>query len=527
MSTRETVPAATTKRRIRVGAIALGLAASFAVVGCGGVAKTNDSASSSSGTSGGKPVLTIGLSYGPTSLDPAKNNDQLSSIVSSMTNTPLFHEGSGFNVAPDLATSSKYVGKGNTVYEFTIRSGAKFSDGTPLNAQAVKAWLEYFVKANGPFASGLPIKTIQTPGPDTVRLVLSSPDPIMPLELSEFDNAGFVSNVQHSATLATTSDGVGPYVIDPSQTQVGSQFTLVPNKNYYDQSAIHYSKVVFKIISSNTSMLEALQAGQLDAANVDPAVVKGLTNSEFTIHHTPGGVAIIDFIDRNGSAFKELGNLDVRQALNYAINRQAIVKALDPEGSASDQIATDFSDPSLNNYYSYDPAKAKALLAAAGYQHGFTINMIDGGSLYGNEGDPTAQAVAQDWSAIGVKTQITSPASTSQLIEQSLSKKFALSELGFTNLPTLYVYAEILSPKSALNPFHADNPAVDAAVGAGAVAQGSAEAAAFQKVNDLITQEAAFAPVFTYFNDWAVSSHISGVDDSALEPWPSEWSSNG
>jgi peptide/nickel transport system substrate-binding protein len=518
----------TRKWQLRIATFACVVIAASVIAGCDGAAQTSSSASTSGGSSGGKPVLTIGLSYGPASLNPAKAGNGLPEVMFSLTNDALLHEGSGLNVGPGLATSWKFVGKGNTEFQFTLRSGAKFSDGNPLNAQAVKTWLEYFVKADGPFASAIPIKSIQTVGTDTVVLHLSSPDAILPLELSEYENAGFVSDVKNPAALSTGTDGVGPYVLDSAQSQIGSQYTLVPNKDYFDQSAIHFSKVIITIVSSTTSMLQALQAGQLDVANVDASVVQPLTSSGFTIDHVNGGVADVAILDWGGNLNKALGSVDVRQALNYAINRQVIAKALDPgDGKPTSQMETDYVDPALNDYYAYNPTKAKALLAAAGYPNGFTVNLLDAGSENGNEGDPVAQAVANYWAAIGVKTKITSAASNTQFVEQALSRAYSLGEYTPLLWPTAYTYSELLSPKGSLNPFHVDDPAIDKAFATAMVSQGSAQAAALRQVNDLMTEDAVSVPVFAFSDDWAVSKHVSGFDQSAIEPFASEWTWNG
>jgi peptide/nickel transport system substrate-binding protein len=492
------------------------------LAGCGGSAGAAGSANSSA--TGGKPVLTIGLSSAPASLDPAKDGSGLQNIMRSLTNQALFHMNTTGSADPALVSSWQYVGAGNTHFEFTLKPGIRFSDGTPLTAQAVKAWLEYFAKADGPFAAALPIGSIDTSGEYTVRLNLTSPDPIVPLELSEYQNWGLVSSLRDPGLLASGTAGVGPYVLDQSQTAAGSVYTLVPDKYYFDPSAIHFSKVVVKIISSPTSMLQALQAGQLDFASLDPSVAGSLSSSGFTVEHWTEGTADVVIIDRGGALVKALGDVRVRQALNYALNRSAITRALAGEyGTPVSQMQTDYSDPNMNDYYPYDPAKARSLLAAAGYPDGFTMNVIDPGAQGGNEGDPVVQAAAQYWSAIGVKTNVTPAASNAEYIEDALSKQYAVGEWTPDRLPTFLAYAEILSPEGSLNPFHDDDPAIDQAFEQAVVTQGSAAVSQWQKINDLMTQQAINVPVFAFQSVWAVSTHLGGVQQGSWMPFASDW----
>jgi peptide/nickel transport system substrate-binding protein len=502
-------------RPLRTGLVALSVASALMVA---------IPASGSASSSGSKPVLTVGLPLAPSSLNPAKNDNALSTMVSSMTYVPLISLGSGFNTVPALATSWKYIGKGNKTFQFTIRSGAKFSDGTPLTAKAVKAWLVYFTKvANGPFKTSVPIKSIQTIGTTTLRLKLTAPDPTVAFELSQYDNAGFVANVQHPKALSSTSDGVGPYVLDPSETQTGTQYTFLPNKNYYDQSAIHFSKVVFKIITSQSSMLEALQSGELNAADLTTGAVPSSVTSKYKLDPVSQGMANFYLFDLDGKLSPALGNVKVRQALSYAINRKAITKALDPTGTPTDQMPTDYTSPALNNYFSYDPAKAKALLAAAGYPNGFTVNILDSGTAHGNEGDPVTQAVAQDWAAIGVKLQITSSSSSSQYIQEGNSGTYSL--LGGTSVPTpLEVYYQLFwAPKGAINIFHDDFPALDKLMNTAAVASGAASAKAFAQAQAYVTKNVFNFPIFLYTDNWVVSNDITGFNKNQQEPWPVSW----
>src|SRR5450759_2477316 len=133
----------------------------------------------------------------------------------------------------------------------------------------------------------------------------------------------------------------------------------------------------------------------------------------------------LDFLLKDGTAVPAIGDVRVRQALNYAIDRTALAKVLG--GGKGRPVSSEFLpggdayDASLDNYYPYDVAKAKALLAAAGYPNGFkvTILSIPVGGL-----DTLAQAGASYWEAIGVTTTIDNKTTASDYIGGTVSGQY-------------------------------------------------------------------------------------------------------
>jgi peptide/nickel transport system substrate-binding protein len=116
------------------------------------------------------------------------------------------------------------------------------------------------------------------------------------------------------------------------------------------------------------------------------------------------------FLDLKGSKVPALSSVLVRQAMNYAINRNALATAFG--GTPTDEIMTyEGYDPTYANYYSYNPAKAKALLAAAGYKNGVTISTVVSYGPLGSLGTPLVQAVASQLAAVGITLHV-APAPT-------------------------------------------------------------------------------------------------------------------
>ena len=116
----------------------------------------------------------------------------------------------------------------------------------------------------------------------------------------------------------------------PAQSIPGSVYTFTPNPYFYDQSAIHFSTVVVKIISQTSTMLEAIKSGQLDVAAGDITTASADRAAGLNVIAAPSEFVMINILDRgpktpDGSATNPLASLQVRhQALNYAVNRTAV-----------------------------------------------------------------------------------------------------------------------------------------------------------------------------------------------------------
>jgi peptide/nickel transport system substrate-binding protein len=127
-------------------------------------------------------------------------------------------------------------------------------------------------------------------------------------------------------------------------------------------------------------VLDAIEGGQVNAANTfDDTTLTQIQDAGFTVYPLQLNWAGLSLLDRDGRMSGPLGNVQVRQAINYAFDRAALLKDMsDGFGSVTSQVFPTSSpgyESSLDSYYSFDPAKARQLLAAAGYPHGFTLNM--------------------------------------------------------------------------------------------------------------------------------------------------------
>ncbi|MEN3283867.1 MAG: peptide/nickel transport system substrate-binding protein [Solirubrobacteraceae bacterium] len=507
----------------------------LATGGCGG--GTTSAATSSQAGSDGTPAaggpkrpLTIGLTSGGASLNPAKDGAGMSQVVRALTNAPIIHiapDGTFKAGGPALATSFRYVGQGNKTFEFKLRSDARFSDGTPVTAAAVKKWLTYFPTENGPYAGQFDFSSIDAKDDATVVLHFAKPNPIAPWLLSEVLNWGAVSSpkaVANPKSLEKTPVGAGPYVFVPSQSVSNDHWTLIPNKYYWDQKAIRFSKITVRIIVNPSSMLQALKTGQLDAAQGDVTTAAS-AKSAATVLFKPSGWNGLAFMDLAGKKVKPIADLRVRQAINYAIDRDAITKGLFASfaTASSAPITRDGWDASLQNAYPNDPAKAKSLLAAAGYPKGFSMRVADFGGLVGTQGDQLIQAVAKYLGQIGIKLQVEPVTTGAQVVSKAYGGDYAVAQTIDGDNPMSFLMNAHFVPKGVVNPFSAKDPALDKL-------QDKASAAAdpapiLKQMTRRIVSQAYFAPVILYPTLWYVTDKIGGVDWSGpgFAPFATAW----
>ena len=201
-----------------------------------------------------KPVLTIALPSAPTSLDPSRGSGATNVQFQDPAYQGLLHAGGdGGQISPSLASSYQWLGTGNQRLKVVLRSGLQFSDGAPLNSDAVKVSAEHFASAGGQFAYvGQEVASIETPDPLTVIFDLKASDPTFPSGLAETSGLGMIISPQAltgGTNLGTTTDGAGPYELSQGQTVEGSTYTYLPNPHYYNTSGIKYSKIVIRVIS--------------------------------------------------------------------------------------------------------------------------------------------------------------------------------------------------------------------------------------------------------------------------------------
>ncbi|MBV8564329.1 MAG: ABC transporter substrate-binding protein [Methylobacteriaceae bacterium] len=360
-------------------------------------------------------------------LDPVLNDANVDIwILTNLYDTLLAPTSDGQGVSPSLATKWDVATDGKTV-TLTLRSGVKFSDGSPLTPQDVKWSLD---RARDPKAGAwnftlAAVDTIET-GPDTVVLKLKHADPTLLPALATF-NAAILPQKQFEASSGSSMEekakafaehpiGTGPFAF--VSWKRGEVMKLKRNDYYWkmgeDGKPLPYLDALeFPVIPDDSTRLLKLKAGEIDGTEFVPyARVKDLQADPSLRMELWPSTRVRYLTLYVGDKYKDgspnpISNPKVRQALNYAINKDAVIQITTLNLGKPMRSYMSSSTPLFSGaapLYPYDPAKAKALLAEAGFANGFSFSCL---SLSGNGDDANDLTAAQQmWAQIGVKLKI-------------------------------------------------------------------------------------------------------------------------
>jgi ABC-type transport system substrate-binding protein len=318
----------------------------------------------------------------------------------------LFYMDPEGGLEPLLAESLDADEDGNFI--ITLREGISFTDGTPFNAEAVKANLDWVLDTDNaaPFRFLISrIEEVNVVDEYTVELVLDGDFAPLPAHLSH----GALAMVSPAALeqgadfLASNAIGTGPYVLENWQRD--NAVTLTRNPDYWgDQPAI--GTVIFKVVAEDSARMIEVEAGTADVAvRVPPAEAERLAaNPNIDIVTTPGLRTIYIFFNVTQEPFTDVR---VRQAVNYAVDVQSIVDNLF-DGAANISRAP-IADPvfgfSAQEPYARDLDRARDLLEEAGVPEGTTVTLYHPTARYIQDA-LVADAVRAQVSEIGLNVQL-------------------------------------------------------------------------------------------------------------------------
>jgi ABC-type transport system substrate-binding protein len=358
--------------------LAAALIVPLAAAACDASSPSSSSSSASLASSGASGTLNWEWEL-PTSWDPVTSSAGWDMHVLGLAYASITTLDPAGNPGPGLATSWKYASTGKSV-TFTLRPGLKFTDGTPLNAQAVEENIHRGqTQQNSTIASELSvISKVVVNSPTSFTLDLSQVDYQLPYLLAGKD--GMMVSPKAFATkagvdsLPTQPVGAGPFKL--TSYVPDSHANMVRNPGYWDASQIHIANFTVQSITQPEQILSSLESGQVNVAYIAGNQVAAAKAAGFKIAVIPSEVVNELDIQTTTAPFT---NPKVVEAINYAINRQAIVQV---QASGYGSVAyqpfpkgfVGYS-PQLANLYPYDPAKAKQLLAQAGYSHGVKITL--------------------------------------------------------------------------------------------------------------------------------------------------------
>ncbi|MBW9093063.1 hypothetical protein JNB62_05155 [Microbacterium jejuense] len=351
-------------------------------------------------------VLTYGISGEPQPIKAGLNQNSIGYLMDALLMQGLLRWNEEGEIETALAESYEQVN--NSTYTFTLRPDLTFSDGTPLTAEDVKRTFEFLANpANAAYTvAGMSrIDTITTDGDSSLTVTLKENDPDF---LSYVANpTAFIVKEDELSADATVTVGAGPFVIEDQTQGVGME--LVPNENYYDPESVTLERIELEYYTDATARTNALLSGDVDM--IDYPAAQDFERLEsapgIVLDAQPAPLIALTFNAAEGPFANPL----VREAVAYAVDRDHVASAADA-GQADPvygpvlQEGSPFATERSQSLYSYDPEKAKELLAEAGYPDGFDATILTM-SQYPYHQD-TAIAVQDDLKKVGINLTLDS-----------------------------------------------------------------------------------------------------------------------
>jgi peptide/nickel transport system substrate-binding protein len=480
-------------------------------------------------------TLTVGVRGGPDSIDPhftatGTHAEALKHLYDTLT-----WSGDGLEIEPRLATSWKAVDP--TTWEFKLRSGVKFHDGSDFTSEDVKFSIARMQTPMGPNPTTIyvrRVKEVQTPDPLTVRVITDGPAPNLPNDFIRL----FV--VSHKAAAGVTKEnanevfnsgkaavGTGPYKFvswTPKGDFVADRF------DGYWGGKEPWARIVRKEIPNDSARVAQLKAGQLDLITRVPAsdvatlerdpkisVAKIDTvyvfNLEMDVRDKPPTTQVSA---KDGSALPKnpYQDLRVREAIDMAIDRKALAEiAMEGLGKPVNQLVT----PSIFGFNKalperkYDVAAAKKLMADAGYPNGFKISFaFTQDRLPGDR--QVGTTIAQMLAAIGIEVQANAqpaavffPARTRGELSMSMSGWGTLTGEAHYTLSSLAHSNDKEKRFGAFNVLGYNNPEMDKLIQNAAVEMDDGKRRGLlEKANELVLKDRQRLPIVAVGSAWAM-----------------------
>ncbi len=382
--------------------------------------------------------LVVGVRLEPPHLDPTAG---AAAAIGEVTYANVFEGLTRIDrdgkVKPALASSWEISEDGKT-YVFRLRSGVTFHDGTTFSSSDVKFSLD---RARGEGSvnpqKGLfePIDMIESADPTTVKITLKRPTGSFLFNLGW--PAAIIISPKSAETNKTNPVGTGPFRF--SNWTKGASVELVRNDNYWGRK-VALEKVLFRVIADPSAAYASLMAGDVDAYPIYPApenLDQFRADKRFTVvvGNTEGKTILAI---NNGK--KPFDDLKVRQALAYAVDRNAVITGAmfgigQPIGSHFSPTDPGYID--LTGQYAYDPYKAKALLREAGVTD-LKLRLVLPPPEYARRG---GEIIAQQLKAIGITVEIVPVEWAQWLSDVFKAKNYDLTIISHVEPMDLDIYA--------------------------------------------------------------------------------------
>lgn len=502
--------ASTNPRAARRRSRGLALVAAVSAISLG-LAACSPSGGETEGEGG---TLVYGLDSDVPNLITPTNQGSASMILNAALHRGLVQYDAEGEIVPALAES--WENEGEQTFTFTLREGLTFHDESELTSEDVRATLEYIAdpennaKLRGA-AEG--IASIETPDDLTVIVTLAAPDAAFLSFLA--DVSGAILPSESLGQDDPTYVGAGPFEF--VSYEQGTNFVVEAFDNFYEPDQPHLDGIEFQILADQTARDNALLSGSVDAISFVGwnSFDQVEANDSLVLDRTDGPFMYLQFNTAGDSPFADAR---VRQAVAYAVDRQAVVEsALSGQGNPLDGMpipeTSEYYDANYADYYGQDLDRARELLAEAGYPNGFTATMLSSAQYDFHEN--TAVSVQNDLAAIGIDLEMNLPDWPTRL-ELGAAGEYDIAVYGtggLTNDPAFL--SEILTPLGSQNaPYGYDDPQVNDLLAQGrAEIDPEARAAIYDELSQYVLEQAPIVTLASRAQAFGYSTAVTGFSN--------------
>ena len=404
-------------------AMALVMACSMLLAGCGGSSSSSGQSGSTAGstavqTDADSKVLTIGAASDIITTDPHNQNQTNNQDLFSSIGSTMFHRDLDFQLVNDLCV--EYSQESDTTWVFKIRDDVKFNNGDPLTAEDVKFSYDR-VSQDASLVGNTYLKCIvstEVVDDYTVRVTTDTARPDLPTLLSMSCSMILPKNyVEENGIDAYMDSPVTSGCYNLKEWIPDDHYTLVPNPDYYGEAAT-WDEVTYRVIPESSTRVSELLAGGVDLiynVPVNEWERVGNNTDGFGTSLVYGETSRIMLLILRCTDGWACSDPKVREALEYAIDKDAICEPLLQGAGTPTRTRVGSDVPGFNeslygseNANLYDPEKAKELLAEAGYGEGGKTLELDMQSPNGRYlmDSEMAQMIAAYLEAVGVKVNL-------------------------------------------------------------------------------------------------------------------------
>lgn len=450
--------------------------------------------------------LVIRTSTDPDNLDPHLSSASLTQQIMLNVFEGLVKPAPDSSVVPGLAESYT-VSEDGLTYTFTLRENVKFHDGSPLTAADVVYSFERLMGKGmeKPLTSNLAdVETVESPDARTVVFKLKQ------------TNSSFLALLPTLVVLPVANDGkhgetpigTGPYKFveyTPQQRIVLEKFA-----EYWQEGVPSIDRVEFVIIPDDQTAFLQLQSGAIDLTAVSADQIGQLNDNFKVVSQGANSVMLMGM----NQAIEPFNNPDVRRAIAYAIDREAINLAVYNGlatilGSNMSPVMAKYFEPGLDKVYQPDVEKAKQLLADAGYPNGFpmTLSISSHAAVYSQ----IAQIIADQLKQVGIDVKIETVEFGVWLERIYTNREYEATIIDFTGKLDPYAVLGRYKSDFRRNFFNYNNPAYDELmVQALRETDEQKRIDLYKQAQRILTEDAAAIYLLDYPFHWAMKANIEG-----------------